>query len=105
MFVLGRAYRQGQKLKSRMMSTGVRTNWIGHFVLQMIKNKDGLHVIECNPRIGGASTLAFAAGLNTPMWSIVEALGEDLSNYPFISNSSPIQLVRTPVDIILDFSF
>jgi carbamoyl-phosphate synthase large subunit len=76
----------------------------GHFVLQIIKNKDGLHVIECNPRIGGASTLAFAAGLNTPMWSIVEALGEDLVNYPFVPNSSTIQLVRTPVDTIFDSS-
>lgn len=76
----------------------------GHFVLQIIKNNDGLHVIECNPRIGGASTLAFAAGLNTPMWSILEALGEDLLNYPFVPNSNPIQLVRTPVDTIFDSS-
>lgn len=76
----------------------------GHFVLQIIKNNDGVHVIECNPRIGGASTLAFAAGLNTPMWSILEALGEDLLNYPFVPNSNPIQLVRTPVDTIFDSS-
>jgi carbamoyl-phosphate synthase large subunit len=72
----------------------------GHFVLQMIRNDVGLHVIECNPRIGGASTLAFAAGLNTPMWSLLEASGEDLFNYPFVLDPSPLQLVRTQVDTI-----
>ena len=82
-----------------------KLNLRGHFVLQVIMSPKGLHVIECNPRIGGASTLSFAAGLNTPLWSIAEALGEDLLNYPFVLNSSPIELVRTPVDVIRDSSF
>ena len=72
----------------------------GHFVLQLIKNATGIHIIECNPRIGGASTLSFAAGLNTPLWSIVEALGEDLANYPFVPIKDAIKLVRTPMDKI-----
>lgn len=77
-------------------------NLRGHFVLQLIKNSEGIHLIECNPRIGGASTLSFAAGLNTPMWSILEALGDDLSNYPFVPVTDSIQLVRTALDTIFD---
>ena len=74
----------------------------GHFVLQLIKNEQGLHLIECNPRLGGASTLSFAAGLNTPLWSMLEALGIDLASYPFMPITNSIELIRTPVDSIFD---
>jgi carbamoyl-phosphate synthase large subunit len=77
----------------------------GHFVLQLIKNENKLHILECNPRVGGASTLSFAAGLNTPLWSILEALEEDLGQYPFVPIIDSIELVRSPTDAIFDTRF
>ena len=49
----------------------------GHNVLQAFVRDDGeIIFIECNPRVGGASTLSFKAGLDTPYWSLMEACGE-----------------------------
>ena len=50
----------------------------GHVVLQAFRGPTGVHLIECNPRYGGASALAFEAGLESPRWSLLEALGETL---------------------------
>jgi hypothetical protein len=36
------------------------------------------------------------------MWSILEAIGYDLSNYPFVPVTDSIQLVRTALDSIFD---
>lgn len=48
----------------------------GHNVLQALVQPDGEVVfVECNPRVGGASTLSFEAGLDTPYWSLLEARG------------------------------
>lgn len=74
----------------------------GHVVIQIIRGADGVHVIECNPRIGGASTLSFQAGLNSPWWAILEAAGEDLSMYPFRPTKHALRLVRVAKDIIFD---
>lgn len=74
----------------------------GHMVTQIIRNADGLHMIECNPRIGGASTLSFQSGLNSPWWAILEAAGEDLSTYPFRPTTHTLRLVRIPKDVIFD---
>ena len=51
----------------------------GHILAQVIvdQNED-LHLIEINPRLGGASPLALASGLHSVKWSILEFLG--LSN-------------------------
>jgi carbamoyl-phosphate synthase large subunit len=49
----------------------------GHNVLQAFVQVDGSVVfIECNPRVGGASSLSFEAGLDTPHWSLMEAAGQ-----------------------------
>jgi carbamoyl-phosphate synthase large subunit len=45
--------------------------------LQAFVQVDGSVVfIECNPRVGGASSLSFEAGLDTPHWSLMEAAGQ-----------------------------
>ena len=48
----------------------------GHAVLQAFATPGGVRFIECNPRYGGASALAMQAGLHSPRWSLLEALGE-----------------------------
>jgi len=74
----------------------------GHVVAQIIRNANGLHLIECNPRLGGASTLSFQSGLLSPLWAILEAAGEDLSMYPFRPTKHTLRMVRIAKDIIFD---
>lgn len=38
---------------------------VGHAVIQIIKSEGNLNIVECNPRLGGASTLALHAGAFT----------------------------------------
>ena len=45
----------------------------GHVLAQVIVDKnENLHLIEINPRLGGASPLALSAGLHSVKWSILE---------------------------------
>jgi carbamoyl-phosphate synthase large subunit len=45
----------------------------GHVLAQvMVDTDEQLHLIEINPRLGGASPLAIAAGLHSVRWSVFE---------------------------------
>jgi hypothetical protein len=44
----------------------------------MVDQNEKLHLVEINPRLGGASPLALASGLHSVKWSILEFL--ELSN-------------------------
>ena len=79
-----------------LSATGLR----GPVVLQAIVVDGGLQVIECNPRFGGASTTAIAAGLNSLYWSLAEALGEDQAP-TFHRRSDEVRQVRLPVDRVI----
>ena len=49
----------------------------GHCLAQIIADKNGkLHLIEINPRLGGASPLSMEAGLNSIEWFINESNGD-----------------------------
>ena len=51
----------------------------GHILAQvMVDQNEKLHLVEINPRLGGASPLALASGLHSVKWSILEFL--ELSN-------------------------
>ena len=79
-----------------------KLNFYGHITLQaIIDDSDNIHLIECNPRIGGASMLSIHAGLDSFYWFYSEALGEDLSTYPFLPAGKTITLVRYPDDIYI----
>ena len=55
------------------MITGLR----GHVLAQVIvDDKERLHLVEINPRLGGASPLSLKAGLNSIKWSLQEFLGD-----------------------------
>jgi carbamoyl-phosphate synthase large subunit len=70
----------------------------GHNVLQAFADGDAFRFIECNPRVGGASSLGFRAGLESPRWSIEEAFGHTpeprLGSY-----RRGLRLVRHTVDL------
>jgi carbamoyl-phosphate synthase large subunit len=58
-----------------------------------------LHVIECNPRFGGASTLGIAVGLDSLHWSLLELSGADLRLWPFHRAPTQVRQVRVPHDL------
>jgi len=79
-----------------------QSNFCGHITMQaIIDEADNVHLIECNPRVGGASMLSIYAGLDSFYWFYSEILGENLSTYPFLPASKPVMLVRYPNDIYL----
>jgi len=47
----------------------------GHCIAQCMVDSDGMpHLIEINPRFGGASPLALSTGLNSILWSLKEEI-------------------------------
>ena len=74
----------------------------GHGLTQIIDDGTSLHIIECNARIGGASTLAFYCGLISPIWSILEAQGLSLDACPFTPNRNRIRMIRNQKDSFVD---
>ncbi len=72
----------------------------GPVVLQAIVDANRrIHVIECNTRFGGASTASITAGLDVFYWSLLEAQGADLRDYPFIRVSGEVRQIRVAEDI------
>jgi carbamoyl-phosphate synthase large subunit len=58
-------------------------------------------LLECNPRVGGASTLGFLAGVDSPAWAIAEALGEPVE--PRVgAYRRGLRLVRYPADRLVE---
>lgn len=75
----------------------------GHCVFQAIEDSTGnLHIIECNPRFGGASTLSERAGLTSFLWFFCEGLGIDPRAYPFIRSQKELRQVRYPCDALFE---
>jgi carbamoyl-phosphate synthase large subunit len=78
-------------------------DFYGHIMLQVIQDASGdFHIIECNPRFGGASTLSVFAGLDSFFWFLLEARGADITDYPFVfDKDKKIKQVRYPKDKII----
>jgi carbamoyl-phosphate synthase large subunit len=73
----------------------------GHLVIQGFANGPEVVLLECNPRVGGASTLAFHAGLDSPGWAIREALGQPVE--PQLGTyRRGLRLVRYPADRLIE---
>ena len=70
-----------------------KSDFYGHITLQaIIDDSNKVHVIECNPRVGGASMLSIHAGLESFFWFFSEVLGGDLTAYPFIPANKLVTL-------------
>jgi carbamoyl-phosphate synthase large subunit len=55
-------------------------SFYGHIIIQvLVDSKNKIHLIECNSRFGGASSLSIECGLDSFNWFIKESLGQKLS--------------------------
>ena len=60
----------------------------GHVLAQvLVDSEQNLHLVEINPRLGGASPLALAAGLSSIEWFLLQSedRGEEIPKFPSIS--------------------
>ena len=86
---------ENASLQKRFIAFLNKSDFYGHIALQaIIDDADNVHLIECNPRFGGASTLSIHAGLDTFYWFYLEAMGTDISSYPFLPATKPVMQVR-----------
>jgi carbamoyl-phosphate synthase large subunit len=67
----------------------------GHAVVQVIRSAEGDVLLECNSRVGGASSAAWTAGLRSIDAMILEALGD---RPPPMRDQSPLTMTRLTVD-------
>lgn len=73
----------------------------GHLVLQGFACGARATLLECNPRVGGASTLGFAAGVDSLAWAIAEARGDPVE--PRLgAYRRGLRLVRYPMDRLIE---
>jgi carbamoyl-phosphate synthase large subunit len=90
---------QNEPIQSKCVEILESLNLQGPIVMQAILDDDyQLHVIECNPRIGGASTASIAAGLDIWYWAILEVSGVDVSEYPFFRTPREVKQIRMAQD-------
>ena len=74
----------------------------GHVMFQAIVDRQGhTHILECNARIGGASTLSIYAGMDSFHWWIKEANGSNLDEYIFRQIEKELTLIRYKKDLIV----
>jgi carbamoyl-phosphate synthase large subunit len=74
----------------------------GPVVLQaIIDQHQQLHIIECNSRFGGASTLGIKAGVDSLYWSLAESMAIDITQLPFTPAKQTITQVRYAGDLYL----
>jgi len=74
----------------------------GHIMFQIIEDGLGeLHIVECNCRFGGASTLSIAAGLDSFFWFMQESSGEAVKQLIFKRAERELTLIRHTEDYLL----
>jgi carbamoyl-phosphate synthase large subunit len=92
-----------QELEQLCSDLSERLELYGHVVFQVIMDKYGdYHIIECNSRFGGASTLSLRVGLDSFYWFLLESMGIDLSDYPFVRSMNQKTLIRYAEDLFLE---
>lgn len=88
-------------LATQLAAAVAQLGLYGPVVVQALLAADGsLHIIECNCRFGGASTLGIAAGVDSFFWFLQEAAGHDLAAFPFAPAAGPLRQVRVAADVV-----
>lgn len=91
-----------EKLERLCMRLSELYEFHGHIMFQVIQDaKEQFHVIECNCRFGGASTLSVAAGLDSFYWFMQECAGITVNQLEFKRAEREIMLLRHPEDYLL----
>lgn len=79
---------------------------IGPSVIQAILKDEEVHVIECNPRIGGASTASISSGLPILELAILDSWGLDSKKVVDAISFKPVRQIRAEQDFYQnDFNF
>lgn len=74
----------------------------GHVMFQLIVDRnENAHVIECNCRFGGASTLSVSAGLDSFFWFLSESAGINLDTIPVVLHRQPLRQIRHLSDMVM----
>ena len=90
---------EDEKLKKLCSDLALHLGIYGHAVIQVFIDKDkNYHIIECNSRFGGASTLSVFCGLESFKWAILEANGFEVESLVFNKIKSPIKQIRIKKD-------
>lgn len=90
------------ELEQLAMKSAEELNLSGHIMFQIILDEiGGYHIMECNPRFGGASTLSVEAGLDSFFWFYKEVLEDSLNNIEFNRTEKELTLVRHSRDLII----
>lgn len=91
-----------KKLEEMSAALAERLKLYGHIIFQvLIGNEGSFHIIECNCRFGGASTLSLESGLDSFYWFLLESTGSSLEDYTFCRSTFEKKLVRYPYDLIV----
>ncbi|MGF1605041.1 MAG: GNAT family N-acetyltransferase [Rhodothalassiaceae bacterium] len=67
----------------------------------MLETDGTIHLIEVNPRIGGAALTSQAVGLDLLLWSIADALALPEDAFPFRRAEQDVRKLRIATDIYL----
>ena len=88
-----------EKLNKIVLQIIKKLKLIGPYMLQFIEKNKKYYLIECNPRIGGASTFSINYGLDMILWSLIENYNiERELPINFTNNNQSNKLVRIPLD-------
>lgn len=74
----------------------------GHCVIQVIVDpSQQLHIIECNPRFGGASAASVAAGLDSFFWFFTQIMDEGKEPAFFAPSRCALCSIRLEEDLLI----
>lgn len=91
-----------EKLENMCAEIAEKMGIYGHAVFQvLLDEQDIFHIIECNNRFGGASSLSLEAGLDSFYWFLMESYGHSISSELFVSSPEGITQVRYAEDLII----
>jgi carbamoyl-phosphate synthase large subunit len=94
---------KNEQLEIMALSLAEDLGIYGHGMFQVIQDSKGsYHIIECNPRFGGASTLSVEMGLDSFYWFFKEVMGSDLSEERFDRFPKERRMVRYPEDLFFE---
>ncbi len=94
---------KNERLEQMCRNAAERLQLYGHVVMQVIVDESGhFHFVECNSRFGGASTLSIEVGLDSFYWFLLESIGENINDYPFVRSENEKRQIRYSTDFIVD---
>ncbi|MFD2116974.1 ATP-grasp domain-containing protein [Paenibacillus yanchengensis] len=90
------------EVETMMMQIAEHFPFQGHIIFQvLLDGNQKIHIIECNCRVGGASTLSFAAGLQSVYWFMQESIGTTDKELVFERSKEEKRLIRHAEDMLI----